>query len=168
MIEQSRRPLSNGTSSPHRACIDERHAPMRSLNSLLSPSSRIVLSLICPRNGGYSSHRGSYISVTSMPAHSQPEPAKSSFSCPFWNNCRRFPETPKQLARRVADQARGLFPHWTVGTVGVEQEAYYIVSGLAGMCVVFALVQPSVLIQCSSALPLRALRSIREGRKLSS
>jgi len=44
-----------------------------------------------------------------------------------------------ELVRQAADQARKLFPHWTVG---VEQGARYTASGLADMCVVFAFAYP--------------------------
>ena len=40
-----------------------------------------------------------------------------------------------ELARQAADQARKLFPHWTVE---IEQGARYTASGLADVCVVFA------------------------------
>ena len=39
-----------------------------------------------------------------------------------------------ELARQAADQARKLFPHWTVE---IEQGARYTASGLADVCVVF-------------------------------
>ena len=40
-----------------------------------------------------------------------------------------------ELARQAADQARKLFPHWTVE---IEQGARYTASGLADMCVASA------------------------------
>ena len=49
-----------------------------------------------------------------------------------------------ELARQAADQARKLFPHWTVE---IEQGARYTASGLADVCVEFAFVQSSVLIK---------------------
>lgn len=42
-----------------------------------------------------------------------------------------------ELARQAADQARNLFPHWTVE---IEQGARYTASGLADVCVVLIFV----------------------------
>ena len=42
-----------------------------------------------------------------------------------------------ELARQAADQARKLFPHWTVE---IEQGARYNASGFADVCVVFGFV----------------------------
>lgn len=42
-----------------------------------------------------------------------------------------------ELARQAADQARKLFPHWTVE---IEQGARHTASGLADLCVVFSFV----------------------------
>lgn len=44
-----------------------------------------------------------------------------------------------ELARQAAEQARKLFPHWTVE---MEQGARHAASGLADMCVFFALLWP--------------------------
>jgi len=59
----------------------------------------------------------------------------------------RNPETTRslvivnsvELARQTADQARKLFPHWTVE---IEQGARYTASGLADLCVTFVSASP--------------------------
>jgi len=104
--------------SPTPPCVHRRATGAHAVSKLIPPSSRIVLSFICPCDEGYPS-RGSYICrvhtsalksrpyQTTCPGRAQEwlhedwslsQPP--SFSCLFWNGKKRCPEILKQPAPR--------------------------------------------------------------------